>query len=54
MYYLALPLMIIWVGIYPFGLMIYLYRHRNQLNDLGLRKKVGFIYNGYNSNVYFW
>lgn len=51
---MALPLLLLWVGIYPFGLLIYLYRNRAHLNDLELRKKIGFIYNGYNSNVYFW
>ena len=50
----ALPSIIVWgVGIPLFALLL-LFRDRNNLEEISVKKKFGFFFRGYKSSFYFW
>ncbi|TNV88247.1 hypothetical protein FGO68_gene13755 [Halteria grandinella] len=53
-YTVAMPSIIVWgLGI-PFFAFILMYRERTLLHTLDLKQKFGFLYNGYQLDMFFW
>jgi hypothetical protein len=51
---LALPCIIGWgLGI-PFFALIMLIKNKNVLNKIETKEKLGFLYNGYKRELFFW
>lgn len=51
---IALPSLICWgIGI-PFFALILLFRNKETLNTIETKEKLGFLYNGYKTDYYFW
>ena len=49
-----MPSIIVWgLGI-PFFAFILMYRERRSLNSLETKEKFGFLYNGYQTDMFFW
>eukprot|EP00347_Sterkiella_histriomuscorum_P006984 403350694 len=53
-YYLAIPSIIIWVLGIPFFALILLIKVRNQLEDIEVRRRLGFLYRGYRQIYFYW
>ena len=53
-YSVAMPSIIVWgLGI-PFFAFILMYKERRSLNSLETKEKFGFLYNGYQTDMFFW
>ncbi|CDW79966.1 UNKNOWN [Stylonychia lemnae] len=53
-YFVAMPSIVVWgLGIPAFAFVL-LTRDRQKLNTLEIREKLGFLYNGYKHDFYYW
>ena len=50
----ALPSILIWGIAVPALILLFLYRHRTKLDDVSLRVKFGYLFNGYSSQKFYW
>ena len=50
----AIPSLILWAVFYPALNFLRLYFMRNKLRKIEIRRKYGFLYNGYRNKYYFW
>ncbi|CAG9324295.1 unnamed protein product [Blepharisma stoltei] len=50
----ALPTINIWVIAVPALCLIKLVKNRNKLEDISVKLRFGFLFNGYNSKYYYW
>eukprot|EP00347_Sterkiella_histriomuscorum_P001801 403370625 len=53
-YYFAIPSIIIWVLGIPFFALILLIKVKKQLDDIEVRRKLGFLYRGYRQIYFYW
>jgi len=52
--FIAIPSLIIWGFGVPLFAGILLSRHKNNLEDIAIREKYGFLFNGYKKRFYYW
>jgi len=52
--YYVMPALIFWGGVIPLSLFVVLFRKRDMLNDIDVRKTYGGMINSYKGTVYFW
>ena len=54
LYFFCLPVIIIWLLVFPIKIVYYLYKNKNQLGDKNFQMVYGFIYIEYQYEFYFW
>ena len=53
-YSVAMPSIIVWgLGI-PFFAFVLMFRNRKQLTNIETKEKFGFLYNGYQTQLFYW
>ena len=50
----CVPMMTIWLLVFPMGIVYFLYKNKNRLNNKKFKMIYGFIYTEYQYNLYFW
>lgn len=53
-YVFSIPSLILWIVAFPFWCVYSIFKQRSNIKDEQLVMKFGFLYNGYNSRMYYW